>query len=184
MILKVKAFGLLLVMGLILAGCGYLTGSPIPTKLNQDNKSGSKNSKETTEVLLYFPVGDELIAEPHDIPIEKNMPRAAVQAIFTTELKLRTTPDVPPGVKVLNVTVEDGLATVDFSREILAYRETPEKTQKLAVAAITSTLAEFPHIKKVQFSVEGKRSGKIDGKDIGEFWGHVKIKDTKPWEIK
>jgi spore germination protein GerM len=86
-----------------------------------------------------------------------------------------------PPATVRSVEIRDGVAWVDFSREVLVTGETA-KTQRTALAAMIYTLSQFPGVEKVAFTVEGKTSGKLGGKDVATFWGTVNLKDM-PWDI-
>lgn len=62
---------------------------------------------------------------------------------------------VPSNVRVLGVIVEDGLATVDLSGEIL---EAPvgSSTEAIMISSMVNTLCGLPGIDRVFFTVEGK----------------------------
>ena len=90
-------------------------------------------------------------------------------------------PTIPSDTKVNYVTIKDNLATVDFSKEIIASVEQiphSSTTEILAIYSIVNTLTNFEEIKKVKITVEGKDNGQIDGFYIEDFWGHVGIYET------
>ena len=92
----------------------------------------------------------------------------------------RSYPTIPSTVKVNSVTVADGLAIVDFSKEIITdTQEIPHSstTEVLAIYSIVDTLTEFKEIQKVRITIEGKQKGLIDGLYIEDFWGQVGIYD-------
>ncbi|MBC7334318.1 MAG: GerMN domain-containing protein, partial [Actinobacteria bacterium] len=87
-------------------------------------------------------------------------------------------PTLPSSTRVISVEVEDGLATVNLSKEILTdTTQIPHSsiTEVLAISSIVNTLTEFDEIKRVKIIVEGKDKGEIDGIPIEDFWGHVGI---------
>jgi len=53
------------------------------------------------------------------------------------------------------VTVTDGLATVDFSKEFKALENSGEAKGSIAMKAILSSLEQFPTIKLVSITVDG-----------------------------
>ena len=89
-------------------------------------------------------------------------------------------PTIPSTVAVNSVIIEDGLAIIDFSKEIITDTSTiphSSTTENLAIFSIVDTLTEFTDIKKVRITVEGKQKGTIDGFYIEDFWGHVSISE-------
>jgi len=90
-------------------------------------------------------------------------------------------PTIPSDTKVNSVTVKEGLAIVDFSKEIITnVEEIPHSstTETLAIYSIVDTLTNLDEITKVKITVEGKDSGLIDGFYIEDFWGHIGIYET------
>lgn len=153
------------------AGCGRAKNDPLgaPTDLPKG---------DTASVKVYYPVEGSMAAETHVIEKTNNMPKAALDELFKLKPDNNSLRPVLPATKVLSVVVKnDGEAVVDFDRRVLDFKASKEE-QSLAAAAIASTLGEFQGIKKVRFTVEGKNSGAIDGKDIERFWGDVNIGTT------
>jgi germination protein M len=60
---------------------------------------------------------------------------------------------LPKGTKVLGVSIKDGVATANFSKQFLSYNVADEEK---IVDAITWTLTGFDRISKVDIQVEGK----------------------------
>ncbi|HCG98338.1 MAG TPA: hypothetical protein DE036_00565 [Actinobacteria bacterium] len=88
-----------------------------------------------------------------------------------------------PECEILAVKVNSkGMATIDFSREVLDFEAT-KKEKVLAYAAIIETLKQFENIKSVKFMVEGRDNGSVAGNDIHEFWGDVSL-IGQPWAIE
>jgi spore germination protein GerM len=85
---------------------------------------------------------------------------------------------LPSNTVVNSVKIENDLAIVDFSKEIITNtKDIPHSstTEILALFSIVNTLTEFKEIKKVRITIEGKKSGQIEGLYIQDFWGHVGI---------
>ncbi len=85
-------------------------------------------------------------------------------------------PVLPIGTKVKNVVIKDGVAYIDFSKEILYPRYPSATSESLALCAIANIPALYG-INSTFITVEGKASGPIDGKRVEDFWGHVGIYD-------
>lgn len=69
---------------------------------------------------------------------------------------------IPPQTRLLSLTIADGLATVDFSQEIMtgSWGSTGEA---LCLGSIVNTLTGFIHIDRVWILVEGQAPGSLGG---------------------
>ncbi|SHI45893.1 Gmad2 immunoglobulin-like domain-containing protein [Desulfofundulus thermosubterraneus] len=114
-----------------------------------------------------------LVREVHKVPPAKDPALKAVQELISAE---PSTPGairiLPPNTKVLGVTVKDGLATVNFSREVLEHPSAGAEGEALGIQSVVNTLTEFPEIRQVSFQVEGK----VDER-TRDWWGHVGLYD-------
>ncbi len=69
---------------------------------------------------------------------------------------------IPAGTRVLSLTVADGLATVDFSAEIMT-GSWGSLGEALALGSIVNTLTGFPGIDRVWILVDGRLPGSLGG---------------------
>ncbi|NMB00231.1 MAG: GerMN domain-containing protein [Firmicutes bacterium] len=105
----------------------------------------------------------------HLIPVHRQIggpvnPTSAVQALLNGPLVHEELyAAVPTNTKLLNLTVRDGLATADFSREIIEDFQGGSLLESYLVQAIVNTLTEFDTIERVQILVEGKIVESIGG---------------------
>ncbi len=67
-------------------------------------------------------------------------------------------PDWGPRVRLLRLTIENGIATADFSREIQAYGGGSARVQAIR-DQVTQTLLQFPTITEVRIAVDGQTEG-------------------------
>jgi len=74
---------------------------------------------------------------------------------------------LPKDTRVLSVKTANGLATVDFSRDVLN-ANAGAALEALGIQSIVYTLTEFPDVQKVSFTVEGT----LDQRSR-DWWGHV-----------
>jgi germination protein M len=137
-----------------------------------------------TNVKLYFAKYEDNLAylAPETRPIinDNDFYKRIVQEIIKGPADVQAYPTIPSTVKVNSATVANGLAIVDFSKEILIDTlEIPHSstTELLAIYSIVDTLTEFKEIIKVRITIEGKQKGLIDGLYIEDFWGQVGIYD-------
>ncbi len=127
---------------------------------------GAKNplSAEQTEVKLYFPndAGDGLGSVKVSVPTEDKY-MAAVKKLIAGTKEPGLTGIFPKDVKVRSVKVENGLATVDFSKELTHKFVGGSTGEQMLVSAVVNTLTEFPEVERVLLIVEGERIETISG---------------------
>ena len=63
---------------------------------------------------------------------------------------------IPPGTRLMDIKIEDGLATVDFSEAIKSKHPGGSAGESLTIGSIVNTLTQFPTVQKVQILVEGR----------------------------
>ena len=124
----------------------------------------SPTTGETTVVRAYFFLGGELGSEGlvpllRDVPATPAIGTAAMNAMLAgpTEAEraeLVITSAVPSGSRLLGLTIEDGVATVDLSREF----ESGGGSMSISVrlAQVVYTLTQFPTVQSVRFEIEGQ----------------------------
>ncbi|WP_027717519.1 Gmad2 immunoglobulin-like domain-containing protein [Desulfovirgula thermocuniculi] len=138
-------------------------GGPVP---------GAAAAEPLTLAVYYvkFTAQDSyLVREVHQVPPGKDPHVAAVEELISGQV---ITPGasriLPPRTRVLGVTVKDGTATVNFSREVLEQHGAGAEGEALGIQSVVNTLTEFPEIRQVSFEVEGK----VDER-TRDWWGHV-----------
>ena len=73
----------------------------------------------------------------------------------------------PRDLQVQGVTIKDGLATVDLNPAFLTKGGGEHDTLRM-VYSIVNTLTELPNVKKVSFTVNGKKVEVLDQLDLAE----------------
>ncbi|WP_018963678.1 GerMN domain-containing protein [Coprothermobacter platensis] len=131
-----------------------------------------------TQVKVYYIVADPdwgVKAENHYV-VDENKPLRALEALIQGPTDLSMGMPLPPTTRILGFNVENGTAYVDLSKEAIteAYKYCPVSAggEAMSIYAIGNTLTEFPDIKTVKLSIEGKTKGEIDGYAIESYWGH------------
>lgn len=159
-----------LLLAFLFSGCSRERSSELPPPTVDV-------SKETTSISVFYPTGKILVEERRVVEKNQNLPLAALRELFKAAPKEHEIQVVLPKATVRSVTVaKDGLAVIDFSKEILDFPEPSKEAKIAAFAAIVETLKQFENIKKFKITVEGKEKGVIDGKKIEELWGDITIK--------
>ncbi len=142
----------------------------------QESPTPEPNSPEppvtqTMDVAVYYlkNSADEifLVREVHQVERSKAIARAALnELIVGTPLTPEAYRVLPADTRILDINVDQGLATVDFSGEVLK-ANVGASGEALGIASIVNTLTEFSTIQSVQFTVDGQVDKGMD------WWGHV-----------
>jgi germination protein M len=139
----------------------------------------------TTKVSIYYLVSFKnrlfLAPERHVAARNAAIARTAVEELVhgTAQDPDHTTP-FPRSARINSVTTASGVATVDWSADVLA-AGVGAQVEALGIQSVVYTLTGFPSIKKVRFTVEGKDHGTAsNGRTIEDWWGHSGLRD-QPW---
>lgn len=177
----------LLLVVAMLSGCGLIdrvTGKsksqvevylpPPEESMQLPEEAVVEEAPELTEVVLYFsdPTGNYLVAERHKIPKVEGIARATMEELIKgPELGSRLLPTIPAGTVLRDINIRpDGLARVDFSKELIANHVGGSLGENLTVYSIVNTLTQFPTVNEVQFLVEGQY--------VSTIAGHVDVSTT------
>jgi spore germination protein GerM len=132
---------------------------------------------QTELIDLYWALGEDLEAEQRRVLKTGSIEQTALEELlwgppprnlagFRTAIPTPEEVLTYPGrqadwglrVKLLGLTIEDGLATVNFSQEMKAYGGGSMRVQTIR-EQITRTLIQFPSVDEVQIAVEGETEG-------------------------
>ena len=135
-------------------------GSPGPTA--RPTPTPTKAPAQTMVIRAYFvlagDVGVEgLVPTLREVPETTAVARAAMDALLRGEIladydDLSTA--IPAGTRLLGLSIRDGIATVDLSREFESGGGSASAFYRLG--QVTYTLTQFPTVRAVLFQVEGK----------------------------
>ena len=116
---------------------------------------------------LYFArlVGGEqrLVAVRRELPPGLGVARASLTELLEGEVPTGCERPLPAGAKLRGLTVAGGLATVDFSRELVTGFRGGSDNEGVTVYAIVDTLTSLPTVERVRLLVEGKPVSTIGG---------------------
>ena len=167
---------LLLLLSAILGGCTTNKkdpGTPLsnsPPSLQPGYEQGAQQKKLDMPVY-YVKITENdayLVREVHQVPYTKEVARAAIEELINgTPSTPGAMKVLPPATKIIGITIRDGMAAVNFSRDVLR-ANVGASGEALGIQSIVNTLTEFPSVQKVSFLVEGK----VDQESIN-WWGHV-----------
>lgn len=161
---------LLTALSLLAAGCDGKDPAPTPNPTTEANESKQGTSKPesakpvTVEVQLYYPdeEGEKVVPVKATVAA-KDKYKAVVEALIKGTDTPHLTGIFPKGTKVNRVMVQNGLATVDFSPELVERFVGGSTGEEMLVGSLVNTLTEFPEITSVQIVVNGKETETISG---------------------
>lgn len=127
--------------------------------VSQNDGKTATDTKKQIEVTVYFPDAnaEKLIAAKRQIPDNDSKYTETVNALIAGPASQAEGISVmPKGAKVLHVTVNNNTATVDFNKEFQTNFTGGSTGEIMLIGSIVDTLTEFPEIKAVQFTLEGR----------------------------
>ncbi|MEJ7696474.1 MAG: GerMN domain-containing protein [Candidatus Limnocylindrales bacterium] len=109
-----------------------------------------------TYLVLSGPTGVEgLVPVLHEIPRTVATSRAAMEVLLTgASSGDRLTTAIPNGTRLLGLSIKDGIATVDLSREFESGGGSSSAFHRLG--QVVYTLTQFPTVQAVRFRVDGR----------------------------
>ena len=125
---------------------------------------GGQNATDTMEVTLYFSdaQAEKLIKETRSVPRTKTVAKAAVEELIDGPSRGGVA-TIPKGTRLIGITVVDGLAEVNLSKELVDNHTGGSAGERLTVYSIVDTLTEFSSITDVRLLVEGRSVDTIAG---------------------
>lgn len=168
---------LLIAFALILLVFGGLVGRKYWIKTHPAQTPTLNDLKEPVglrDVVLYFgdPAGVVLLAETREITGCQDGQaclETTLQALIDGPLG-DLVPILPAQTRLISVVEQDGLATADFSRELISGHPGGSVSELFTAYGLVNTLAEnFPHIRQLRILVEGEV--------VASLKGHVDLRE-------
>ena len=154
---KLYALSAALVLTLALSGCGGMTSTqPTDQNMVPPAASDTKTPAEKEATLTYYKATEDGL---HILPVQIKVKAGDYTAKTAITEMLRNDrnakyPVLPAGVSLKSIHLEDGTATVNFTKEINQLKG--ETNESLFLAMTVDTLTEFPTIQRVEFRAEGQ----------------------------
>lgn len=165
----------LLVVATTFFGCAAPQQNNPPSSQNNNTQepkpepTQEPKPAETTILYAYFSNTaldpDKDFSCTNMFPVQRNVPKTtAVGLAAVTELLKGPTDaekakgystNINPGVKIQKLTIENGVAKIDFNEQ-LQYQVGGSCRTSAIYAQITKTLKQFPTVKKVVVSINGQ----------------------------
>ena len=161
---------------LLTAGCGdeqkgTQPGTAAQAEQMKDKESPAATVPKERQVNVYYPRNDGtgLVAVSRTVHDKYT---AAMKSLLTGTKEKGQTNVFPKKAKLLGVTVKDGVATVDFSKELQLNFSGGSTGEEMLIGSIVNTLTDFPEIQKVRIL--------IDGASVETLSGHMDLSDPLP----
>lgn len=169
--IRIILFLLLLLLGLTACDAQSLEEGELSILLAED-KAGdpgqgaapslpspaSEEDEDTMAITLHY------IIQGQDNPVRREVPRSqAVVRTLVEDLHQGYTagginyPILPPGTRLLDIKIIDGIVYLDFSREFRDNHWGGVEAEVNTIYSIVHTLTQFPQVKAVQFLLEGQQ---------------------------
>ena len=153
------------------AGCGdeqkpAQADSPAQTAQTKDTEKPAQEKPKEMQVNVYYPRNDGtgLIAVSRKVNTEKDDKyTAAMKSLLMGTKEKGQTNVIPKKAKLRSVTVKDGVATVDFSKELEQNFSGGSTGEEMLIGSIVNTLTDFPEVEKVQILIEGASVETLSG---------------------
>ena len=173
--------GFVLIISLIMAACSpQLPDLPDAPDTQPPPVDDPPAVQEAQVAVYYVKMTDTdayLVREVHAVSVEERIEIAALEQLIhgepATEDAFRV---LPSDTTVLGIDVVAGLATIDFSREVLN-ANVGAAGEALGIQSIVNTLTELPEIEQVMFLVEGDLDERAQ-----DWWGHIGLADMQPFQ--
>lgn len=110
------------------------------------------------EVKLYFAKDSVLAYETHTYPYrtEEEFLRMVTEALLAGPRSDALVSPIPVGTRLLEVTKEDAVCTVDVSAEFLALAEHTEESERLCLFSLVNTVAHASDAEQVRILIDGE----------------------------
>ncbi|WP_314763448.1 GerMN domain-containing protein [uncultured Selenomonas sp.] len=167
----------MLLMLLLAVGCGAddkskgadtsAADKPAATdKKDAGTKNDAAKQAEKIGIKVYYPDdnGMKLVAETRTVETTQDGKyKVAMESLLSGTKAKGVVTIIPKKAKLKSVAVKDGIATVDFSEDLVKNFAGGSTGEEMLVGSIVNTLTEFPEVKSVQILLEGKKVDSLAG---------------------
>ncbi|MBR3076771.1 MAG: GerMN domain-containing protein [Oscillospiraceae bacterium] len=129
---------------------------------------------QSTEITLYYTDenGVFLLPEKRTVPLmaPEALPQYVLELLLSPPMSGGMRSALPPGTAVLDLSVENGVCTVDFNGDFYANRPEGEQAELLTVLSVVNTLCELENVSQVQIYAEGRKLSPYVRLDLSQPW--------------
>jgi spore germination protein GerM/N-acetylneuraminic acid mutarotase len=166
---NVLALATLLVLGILVAGCGSehaVSLGPPPTASSAgpdvaasgpSTTAGTTTTRQPISLQVWFAQGERLFPEQRTHAPTRRVATAALEALLDgpteAERAAGVSTQIPPGTRLLGVSVGNGVATVDLTSEYQSGGGS--LSMQVRLGQVVYTLTQFPTVQRVRFELDG-----------------------------
>ncbi|WP_297020598.1 GerMN domain-containing protein [uncultured Dialister sp.] len=141
-----------------LSGCAPDTGKQSAQSISPKAASSQsvKTPAEASSTLTYYRISDDglrIIPTAIKVKASDHTARNSLEEMIRTDRKSKY-PLLPAGLSLKTISIKDGRAYVNFSKELNSLKG--ETAESLFIAMTVDTLTEFPNIREVEIKADGK----------------------------
>lgn len=130
-------------------------GEAITLTLNDILLTDTGMLPQEEQVVLYFPDAQRRYLVAQNVSISQQESSDKPAFILSQLLAQSENSCIPTGTKLLSVSVENGICTVDLSSEFIQNAPTDFASERMAIYSIVNSLTELPQISTVDLWVAG-----------------------------
>ncbi len=151
---------------LVLAGCGGAEQSAQQSGSGSTSQGGTTATTQAEMTVTAYFLRDEKVAVAHArVPQSNGVARASMEALLAGPNDGDgLTTAIPDGTKLLGVTIANGVATVDLSKEFASGGGSASMRTRLA--QVVYTLTQFPTVDSVVFEIDGEPVTSLGGEGV------------------
>ena len=124
-------------------------------------------SAQAVNVKVYYPddSGMKLVEVDREVLVSDKTDKytAAVETLLEEPKETNLTKIFPKNAAIRSVTVDGGLATVDFDGSLTKNFVGGSTGEELLIGSVVDTLTNFPEVKRVKFLVDGQEIETLSG---------------------
>lgn len=132
------------------------TGNEDAEDTGEEQTESAETGDITINVYYSDNMGQYLVGEARTVSSE-NKYVEALNELMKLPIDGSLHRLIPESTKINSVTVEDGLAKVDFSKEFVEDRFQSDTVDILLIYSVVNTLTEFSEINSVSFYIDGEK---------------------------
>lgn len=148
-----------------------ISSSSVPSSGSNTVAPPKKSEKKELTVKVYYPNddGSKLVAVSRKVTVTDGSDKytAAIQSLMQGTKEKGQSTILPRQTKLRSVKLQDGVASVDFSGDLIKHFVGGSTGEEMLVGSVVNTLTEFPEVKAVQIL--------IDGHSVETLAGHMDL---------
>jgi len=156
---KARPLILLIVVAFVGLGVYFARNMAAPTQSAESQPPDRRtNQPKQTEIAIPTVEDNEFTLKPHKVdltpggdPIAKTL-----DALLAASSDKKSESAIPAGTTLVSLKLKNGLATVELSDDFNMLNKKGDTTQSLAQQQLRAALAQFPEIKTMRVTVDGK----------------------------